>query len=98
MHLDQDDRVDAIVILKRHDGSCTSATADCSGYLLQGAGGGFTVISSFAPNHHPLHLGPRSTGQPLRNLYYTASGEQFSEIVFATVDIRSAVVDCRSAR
>lgn len=82
VHLDQDDRVDAIVILKRHDGSCASATADCSGYLLRGAGGGFTVISSFAPNHHPLHLGPRSTGQPLRNLYYTASGEQFSEIVF----------------
>lgn len=82
VHLDQDDLVDAIVILKRHDGSCASATADCSGYLLRGVGGGFTVISSFAPNHHPLHLGPRSTGQPLRNLYYTASGEQFSEIVF----------------
>lgn len=82
VHLDQDDLVDAIVILKRHDGSCASATADCSGYLLRGAGGGFTAISSFAPNHHPIHLGPRSTGQPLRNLYYTASGEQFSEIVF----------------
>lgn len=82
VHLDQDAWVDAIVIFKRHEGSCAFATAKCSGYLMHGSREGYTIIASFLPNHHPFYLGPRSSIQPFRNLYQTRNGEQFDEIIF----------------
>ena len=81
IHLDRDSFVDAIVILKRDEASC-AFSSKCLGLVLQGTRDGFKVISSFAPNHHPLHFAPRSKSTQLRSLYYTDNGESFDEIVF----------------
>ena len=82
LYLNQDDLMDAVVILKPDSESC-GVSADCTGKLLEATDEGFRVVSVFLPNHHPIYFSSFMEGQKFRNFYITEDGVNFTELTFS---------------
>ncbi|HRB17911.1 MAG TPA: hypothetical protein PK224_19085 [Nitrospira sp.] len=78
LHLDRDDTVDALVIVKPNDSSC-AVIKGCLGLVMRGDKETFHLESVFAPNQHPIFLGPRKPDGSLRNFYLSQDGKDFVE-------------------
>ena len=81
LYLNQDELIDAVVILKPDSESC-GVNADCTGKLLVATDEGFRVVSAFLPNHHPIYFSSFKEGRNFRNFYFTEDGVNFTELTF----------------
>lgn len=81
LHLDRDDIVDALVIVKPNESSC-AVIKGCLGLIMRGNQDGFHTVSVFTANGQPLFLGPRPTEGTLRTFYFSSSGGDFDEFSF----------------
>lgn len=81
IYLNQDELIDAVVILKPDASSC-GLRAQCTGKILKATEEGFRAVSVFLPNHHPVYFGASSENQGFQNFYITEDGVNFSELTF----------------
>jgi hypothetical protein len=81
LHLDPDDIVDALVIVKPNESSC-AVIKGCLGLIMRGDSEGFRTVSVFMPNQHPIFLGPRFPDGSLRSLYISQDGRDFVEMAY----------------
>jgi len=80
-HLNGDEWIDAIVILKPDQTSC-AIRQSCLGLIMVGSATSFHKVLSFTAKHHSLRLGPPVTGKSLRNLFISSDGDIYKKAVF----------------
>lgn len=81
LHLDRDDIVDALVIVKPDESSC-AVIKPCTGLIIQGERQGFRVVSLFIPNGQTIYLGPRPADKALRTIYLAGKNGDYDEVAF----------------